>query len=170
MRALYLLSVWLHILAVTVWLGGMVFLTLVLVPLTRQPEYREMATPLISWTGRRFRWIGWICLGLILLTGVFNLASRGVGWEVLGNVQFWRGPFGHALGIKLFLVLVILVLSIAHDFFIGPRATALGKEKSPADPEVERVRRQASWIGRLNLVLALIIIALGVVLVRGAPW
>ncbi len=76
---------------------------------------------------------------------------------------------GRALGVKLLLVAVILVFSALHDFLIGPRATALGRA-DPTSPEAIRVRRQASWIGRLNLLLGLVVIALGVVLVRGWPW
>ncbi|MFQ5795545.1 MAG: hypothetical protein ACE5JP_10915 [Candidatus Bipolaricaulia bacterium] len=74
MHVLYLLSVWLHILAAAIWIGGMVFLALILVPVTRRPEHRGIAVSLIHWTGVRFRWVGWICLGLLLLSGIFNLA------------------------------------------------------------------------------------------------
>lgn len=168
MRAFYLLSIWLHILAAAVWIGGMVFLVLVLVPVIRRPENRAIAAPLIHWTGLRFRWVGWICLGLLILTGTFNLAYRGFGWADLWSGRIFQGPFGSVLGIKLLLVVAILLLSALHDFVIGPRATALWKV-NPISPEAISLRRQAAWVGRLNLLLALIVVALGVMLVRGLP-
>jgi len=167
-KVLYLLSVWLHLLAAIVWIGGMLFLVGVLVPATRLPEYRSVAPGLIQWTGRRFRLIGWTCLGLLILTGAFNLAHRGFGWGEVWSGRLWEGPFGHTLGVKLLLVAFILLLSALHDFVVGPRATALWQE-NPGSPEALRLRRRAGWIGRLNLVLALIVVALGVMLVRGGP-
>ncbi len=168
MHAFYLLSVWLHILAAIVWMGGMVFLILVLVPAIRQPRYWGVAASLVHWTGLRFRWVGWICLGLLLLSGAFNLAYRGFGWTDLWGGQLWEGSFGRILGAKLLLVAVIFVASILHDFAIGPRATALWQQ-NPASAKAVRLRRQAAWVGRLNLLLARVVIALGVMLVRGWP-
>ncbi len=166
MMALYLLSVWLHLLAAIIWIGGTIFIVLVLVPATRQPEYRPVASGLIQWTGRRFRLIGWICLGLLILSGVFNLAYRGFGWEDLWSGRLWQGPFGRTLGIKLLLVAVILLLSALHDFVVGPRATALW-QANPGLAQALQRRRQATWIGRINLLLTLIVVGLGVMLVRG---
>lgn len=167
MRAIYLTSVWLHIVAAAVWIGGMVFLALVLIPLIRRPEFRSQAPSLVHFTGIRFRWIGWACILLLLSTGTINLVFRGISLAVLSSRDFWRGPFGWALGIKLVVVAVVLALSFAHDFFIGPRASALGRTQ-PGSTDAMRLRRQASWIGRANLVLALIIVALGIMLVRGS--
>lgn len=169
MIAFYLTSVWLHILAAAVWIGGMVFLVVVLVPVTRRPEYRGVAASLIHWTGLRFRWIGWLCLALLLLTGALNLAQRGFGWADLWSGQLWEGLFGGILAIKLVLLGVIFLFSALHDFVIGPRATALW-QANPVSRDAMRLRRQAIWIGRLNLLLALIAVALGVMLVRGFPW
>ena len=166
MKALYLLSVWLHILAAITWIGGTLFLVLVLVPATRLPEYRGIAPRLIQWTGARFRLISWICLGLLILSGTFNLAYRGFGWADVWSGRLWQGPFGRTLGIKLLLVAVILVFSALHDFVIGPRARTMW-QTNPGDPETLRLRRQAGWIGRINLLLALIVVALAVALVRG---
>lgn len=168
MRALYLLSVWLHILALAVWLGGMAFLALVLVPIARRPETQGVAASLFHWTGVRFRAVGWACLAILVLTGAFQLGARGVGWGDLLSGRLWEGPFGRLLALKLLVVAVILGLSAVHDFGVGPRATALW-QADPASPEAKRLRRQASWIGRLNLLLALGATALGVMLVRGAP-
>ncbi|MBI2372085.1 MAG: DUF4149 domain-containing protein [Deltaproteobacteria bacterium] len=168
MRALYLVSVWLHILAAAVWIGGMAFLALILLPVTRRPEYRASAPGLIHWTGVRFRWVGWACLGLLLLSGTFNLVYRGVGWADVWSGRLWQGPIGRVLAIKLLLVVIVLGLSLVHDFRIGPRATALW-QASPGSPEARRLRQQASWIGRLNFLLALALVALGMLLVRGLP-
>jgi putative copper export protein len=168
MHAFYLLSIWLHILAAATWIGGMLFLVLVLVPVVRRQDYREVAAPLVHRVGVRFRWVGWICLGLLILSGVFNLIYRGVTWADVATGQLWRSPFGQALGLKLFLVATILLISAAHDFIIGPRATALW-QADPAAPAAQRLRRQAGWLGRLNLLLALAVVALGVILVRGWP-
>jgi hypothetical protein len=80
--------------------------------------------------------------------------------------QVFAGDFGHTLAVKLLLVGVILTISVVHDFFIGPQATAIG-QTAPGSPEAIRLRRRASWIGRLNLLLSLAVIALAVKLVRG---
>ncbi len=168
MRAFYLLSVWLHILAAAVWIGGMAFLALVLVPLVRRPEHRSAAVSIVRWTGVRFRPVGWVALGLLVLSGVFQLAYRGFGWADAVGGRLWAGPFGRILAVKLGLVAAVVVLSAVHDFVIGPRATAVWQQK-PDAPEARRLRRAASWIGRLNLLLALSIVAFGVMLVRGLP-
>ncbi|HXG19736.1 MAG TPA: DUF4149 domain-containing protein [Methylomirabilota bacterium] len=166
MRWLYLFSVWLHIVAAAVWLGGMAFLAAVLAPILRQPAHRAEAAALIAQTGRQFRWIGWLCLLLLLATGVVNLASRGLQWTDVWNGQLWAGGFGHTLAAKLFLVAVSLGLSLLHDFLVGPQATAVART-APGSPAAVRLRRRAAWLGRVNLLLALLIVALAVVLVRG---
>lgn len=168
MHALYLLSVWLHLLSIAVWLGGMILLVLVIVPVLRQQEYQHLRFLLLNWMGTRFRAIGWMCLGLLALTGGVNLVYRGVSWPELMSLEFWQGSFGKALGIKLLLVSVIFLLSAIHDFSIGPRATMAG-QTNPGSEEALSLRKQASWIGRINLLLALVVIALGIMLVRGSP-
>lgn len=166
MYTFYLLFVWLHLVAAAVWIGGMVFLALVVVPIIRRPEHQGIAVTLINQTGRRFRWVGWGCLIVLLLSGTVNLAYRGFGWADLWNGHLFTGSFGHTLAIKLFCFVLVLLLSAVHDFVVGPRATAVG-QAAPGSPEAIRLRHQASWYGRVNLLLALAVVALGVALVRG---
>jgi len=136
------------------------------VPVARRTELRGQAGALFHWTGRRFRWIGWVCLSLFVLTGIVNLAYRGYHWNDLWSGVLWRGPFGQTLAVKLGLVAAIMVLSVVHDFMVGPRATSL-MAREPAAQETRRWRRAASWFGRVTLLLALIVVMLGVMLVRG---
>ncbi|HEX7481091.1 MAG TPA: DUF4149 domain-containing protein [Polyangiales bacterium] len=168
MHVLYLLSVWIHILAAITWVGGMGFLMLVVVPWLRTAD-RLVAARLMRDTGRRFRTVGWACFGIVLVTGSFNLWVRGVRLESFADAQ-WRGsPFGEAVQWKLAVFALVLVLSVVHDFFIGPGASA-AQQRAPGSAEADRMRRLASWMGRGNALLALVLVALAVALVRGWPW
>ena len=166
MRTLYLLSVWIHVISAIVWIGGSVFLALILVPAMRQSEHRGVAASIVSWTGRRLRTIGWICFGLFIATGTFNLGFRGYSWGDLFDGSLFAGPFGETLATKLGLFAIILVLSAVHDFYVGPKATAL-IQADPGSAQAQKLRRAASWLGRLNLLLALVVVFLGVMLGRG---
>ena len=133
-----------HLLAVVTWVGGMLFIALVLVPVTRRLEDAVLRTRLVQDTGRRFRTVGWIALAVIVATGLGNLALRP---ELL-----WAPRF-HA---KAGLVLLALALGAVHDFVLGPRAGRPG-----ADPSA---RARASWVARINVLIALAIVALGLAL------
>lgn len=168
MRALYLASVWLHILAAIVWIGGIFFLVLVVVPWLKRGG-RADAGMFLRETGQRFRNIGWLCFGVLLMTGSFNLRMRGVRFADLTRGELWDSPFGRALALKLGVFAVVLVVSAVHDFVIGPRATA-AIAQDPRSQRTAKLRQRASWLGRANAVLALVLVAVAVVLVRGVPW
>lgn len=164
MRALYLTSVWLHILAAAAWIGTLVFLATVLVPTLRRQGDDALRARLLRASGPGLRILGWTCFGLLFTTGLINLAGRGFDLTDLGW-RLWQGPFGRALVWKLLAFAAVLALSGLHDFRWGPRAAAA----EPGSPEGLRLRRVAGWVGRLNLLLALAIVYLAVMLVRGWP-
>jgi uncharacterized membrane protein len=168
MRVLYLTMVWLHVLAAVVWIGGMTFLTLVLVPALRKVELGSRRVELLHVTGVRFRRVGWIALGVSIGSGILVLALRGVGWAAVSSAGFWGSSFGRVLAAKLLVVATIIVLSAAHDFFVGPRATRLLRADQASSPAA-RLRRWATVMGRANLLFALVVLALAVMLVRGVP-
>lgn len=165
MRTLYLISVWLHIVAAMAWIGGMLFLVAVLVPLLRTPAMRPQATALFHAVGTRFRPVGWVALATLIVTGIFNVTIRGYSVGQLFSGEAFVGRWGTTLALKLSFVTVILVMSAVHDFWLGPRATRLAADGAP--PEVrEKWRRVASWMGRITFLLSLAVIALAVTLVR----
>jgi putative copper export protein len=141
-----LLARWLHVVAAMVWVGGMLFVALVLVPALRRLDDPPLRARLIHEVGLRFRTVGWVALGVLVVTGVANL------WlfpHLIGSPRF------HA---KLGLVVLALTLAGLHDFVLGPRAGAPG-----ADPAL---RRRASWLARVNVLVVLAVVALGLSLLR----
>lgn len=163
---LYLASVYVHILAAALWLGGMGFLVLVVVPILRMPAQRAQAMGLIESSGARFRTVGWSCFALLLLTGTYNASFRAGGLGSLLSLDLWQTRFGVTLAHKLCLVALILVVSAVHDFWLGPLAV-LRQREAPEGPQALRLRGWARRCGRLTLVLALVVVGLAVVLVRG---
>ncbi len=165
---LYLIAVWLHILAATAWIGGMFFLVLVVVPWMRRSD-RADAGAFWTATGKRFRIVGWACFTVSLSTGTFILYLRGVRFSDFAIAGWRNSPFGQTVMMKLAAFATVLVVSIAHDFYLGPRA-ALAITRDPHSGEALKLRRQASWLGRINALMAFVLVALAVMLTRGRPW
>lgn len=139
-----LLVRWVHLLAAITWIGGMLFIALVVVPVARGLEDASLRGRIVRETGRRFRTVGWIALGALVASGLLNLWLQPY---LLASPRFhW----------KLGLVVLGLILSAFHDFVLGPRAGLPG-----ADPSV---RARATWVARANVLVVLAIVALGLAL------
>lgn len=162
----YALSVWIHLVAATAWVGSMIFFAAVTVPVVRRPDVRAAAPGLMRQLGARFRVLGWISLSVLVVTGVTNLRFRGIGWTLLRDPAFWRTSFGRALACKLALVAFVLVATGAHDVLTGVRALD-ALERDPGSRQGARTRRVASWLGRVVLLASLAILFFATALVRG---
>lgn len=169
MHVLYLFSVWLHILAAMVWIGGMTFIVLVVVPWLRKGGPTSDAGRFLRETGARFRNVGWVCFALIVITGTINLGVRGVRLDDFVRPEWLGSPFGHLVVFKLGVFACVLLASVLHDFVLGPRATA-AISRDPRSAEAQQLRRRASYVARVNVLLALALVAAGVMLVRGTAW
>lgn len=167
MHALYLSSVLLHILAATAWIGAMFFLMLIVVPMLRRGD-RAQGAAFLSASGPRLRAMAWASFAVLFLTGLYNLSRRGVHLEDLTRPEWVASSFGHLVLLKLALFVAVVGLSAIHDFRIGPNA-ARAMAKAPTSEEARRLRLMASVMGRANALLALVILAVAVMLVRGAP-
>ncbi len=165
-HTVHVVSIWIHVLAAAVWIGGMAALALLLVPLLRRERFKEVARPLFYAAALRFRWIGWGALGVLIVTGIANVRMQGIPWSAWLDPSFWGTAWGTALGWKLALVLLTLFVSAVHDFHFGPKAITL-MQKAPESAEAERMRWWSSWLGRLTLLLSLAILWFAVLLPRG---
>jgi putative copper export protein len=165
----YHLVVFVHVLSAIVWVGGVLFLALVAIPVLRGLPDRQRAD-LVTAVGLRFRGIAWGCILLLVLSGIATLAMRGIGWDDVRTGRLWQTPFGRVLAWKLVVVAAMVALGACHDFVLGPASARAGHSGDPADARAARVlRRRAAWVGRAIALLALLVVALAVLLVRGVP-
>jgi len=152
----YFISVFLHILFAAFWIGGMLFLPLVILPGIKQHPDK---IAILYKTGITFRFYGWIALFSLVATGMLNMYFRGMpfSWAF-----FTESSYGILVSYKILLFTGILLVSGIHDFFFGKKAL---EEMQTTDNS--RLRQLARVTGRINLLLALAMAFIGVILSRG---
>jgi len=156
MNSWYYFSVFLHIVAGAFWIGGMLFLPLVLLPgIKNHPDRRN----LLMVTGLKFRFYGYVMLILILLTGLLNLHFREVPftWNF-----FTQSHWGRLVSLKIILFISLILISSIHDIFVGRKVVS-----SVPSSNNKNLKLIASWTGRILLLISLIMAYVGVVLSRG---
>jgi len=153
------LNVWLHILAAVIWVGGMLFLSLIAVPVLRHVDSPLLRTDLFRAMARRFRRLVWICIAVLIPTGIVNVLYYGN--RAAGS------PYMTVLHIKLGLVVFLVIMGLFHDFVIGPRAArAMSRDGLPPTGTDLLMVRLAPWVGRFNLLLGIVILLLAAALTR----
>ena len=156
MATYYLISVFVHIICAAFWIGGMLFIPLVLVPGINQQPNRVL---LLHKTGIKFRFYGWLSVIILLITGVLNIHFRGLPFTI---DFFINTNYGKLLTIKLVLFVVMLLVGGIHDFYFGMKS--IDEMQQTAG---NRFKMLARWTGMLNLLLALVIAFLGIAISRG---
>jgi putative copper export protein len=149
----YYVSVWLHIIGAAFWIGGMLFLPLVLLPgIKGHPDRKN----LLMATGLKFRFYGYIVLALMLITGLLNIYLRGLSFTL---DFFILSRYGQLVTYKIILFAFMILICLLHDLVIGRKAIAQMEDQS--------VKLIARWSGRLLLIIALAMAFIGVMISRG---
>ena len=87
------LLVWVHLLAAISWIGGTIFLSVVLVPVLKREPFASQRAMLFRTIARRFRVVVWGAIAILLLTGPLLLHQRGIpitdpsGWPMVLAAQ-----------------------------------------------------------------------------------
>lgn len=107
-------------------------------------------------TGLKFRFYGYIVMGMMFITGLLNIYLRGIDFSLK---FFILSSYGQLVTYKIVLFVFMLVISLLHDLFVGRKAL----EKM----ENQNIKTIASWSGRLLLLISLVMAFLGVIISRG---
>jgi copper resistance protein D len=152
--------VWIHLTSATFWIGGMLFLSLVAVPLLKKDPDPSSAQRGFIILAKRFRTLVWIALSLLVITGSILLPN-----QVDLSVSFGNWP--PAVPVKLSLVLLLIIVSLAHDRLMGPKVRTLKDKPISELAVVEKLLiRLSPVISRLTLLLGLAILLAAVFMVR----
>ncbi len=155
---------WLHLVALSFWLGSQLFLVLVVRPtLERTVAERRQRTVLTAAFGRYFSPLAWASLAILVVTSWLLGEHRGVVWTALLTAE---GSYGRILAIKMGSVALVLALTLVHGRAIGPKLAALAQSSDAIHGQHStRLVRLSRAISTANLVLTLLIVLLAARLV-----
>ena len=150
----------LHVLAAVTWVGGMIFLSLVLAPLVRSRKAAPEFMALFRSAALRFRPLVWIAMLILVSTGPMLLSRRGI--HVTDPASWPR-----IVTVKLALVSLLLFLTLLHDLLLGPRVSRVSEiPESQRTSGEQMVFKTARWLPRVSLLLALCVVIAAAVLAR----
>ena len=141
---MFILAKFLHILAFTVWVGGMFFAHNCLRPVAAVTLEPPQRLPLLAGVlGKFFKWV-WVAVGLVLLSGLTMMGMLG------------KPP----LYITLMAVLgIVMMLIFAHIFFAPNKRfqrAVIAKDWPVAGAAMAQIRKMVA----INLVIGLVTIAI----------
>ena len=153
---------WLHMLATVVWIGGLVTLSLYVLPSARQVLAPSEYAVLLERIQKRIDPAAWFSLVLLLGTGMIQMSSNPnyEGFLVFDN------RWAVALLIKHIIFVGMAVISAYMTWWVLPGMRrivlqqAKGKIDSRADDEARSLYKREVYLSRLNLVLGVVILAL----------
>ena len=165
MEIIWLLILWIHVIAAVVWVGGNLILAMVIVPYFRQTLPPVKRIQLLTQIGKRFEPIVWGCVLVLFFTGIGNTF----------NAIDFSSPivtsFMLTLLIKLILFIALLILTVLHSFVYAPRLLmaieTLDETLEELPPEVKPLRTQMSIVSSLMGVVSLLILLAAVALRMG---
>lgn len=165
---MYFLSVWLHILAATVWVGGLIYTAAVAVPFALTHEVSERQR-LLRGLARRFRWIGWGSIAALFITGLGNLTLRlsPIKFsQILNGDLFNPEKVEQLIAIwlpwKLMLVIAMIGLMAFHDI-----TSIQAAKRYEGSRDAAPGNRMGSRAAALATLLAIAILYVSVRMVRG---
>lgn len=165
---MYFLNVWIHILTAAIWTGGLIYTAAVAVPfaLTHPVEERQR---ILRGLARRFRWIGWGSIVVLIITGIGNLSLRLTPIrfaQIFNGDVFNPEKVEHLIAIwlpwKLMLVIVMIGLMAFHDI-----TSIRAAKRYDGSPDHVPGNRAGSRAAALATLIAILVLYVSVRLVRG---
>lgn len=157
------LIVWVHLICSSIWVGGSIFLGIVLAPEIRnmKPNIEDRLSLMIRF-GRKFNAIALPSFLILIITGIYN--SRIF---IFRPNDILETQYGQILIIKILVAVAILVIYIIH---IRIFSTKTEEEITSGKLDLQyliSVRTKIIWLGRITVFLSIIVLLLAALLDSG---
>lgn len=136
---------WVHLIAISIWIGGLFTFGFILKRSLAAPGMEEMVRTLSS-IARLFSRIAAGCVAVFLATGLYS------SWLQVGSLSsLIAGPYGWTLLVKLALVALILTIAAVNRFYfltqLRPSAAVQGHPVFRTSPQYRGISQPVNETG-----------------------
>ena len=154
-------TTWLHLVAITIWIGPQFFLFLVTGPALRAIEDAEARLRVMRIIIYRYGWLAWGAMAVIVATGISKVFQEANDFAYVFDGDY---RYLQIFSTKMTILGLTVALTAIHTFVIGPRQIRLHEEMRSDSAEALRLRRWSIVLSSLALLGSLAVLFAGALL------
>ena len=146
---------WFHMLATVTWIGSLAAINILVLPASNRALKLTDQLNFITALQNRLEPLAWFCMGLLLVTGLFQLSTSPHYDGFLSLSTQWS----FAILIKHGLAVIMVVVSAIQTWEVLPAIQRTLMKKGKADEEeLRNLQRKEIILLRINLLLSALIL------------
>ena len=145
---------WIHLISASIWVGGSIFLGVVLAPLLKKMSLSiEERLELMIKVGKRFNKIALPSLVILIGTGIYNSHLVLQSPEIL-----FSSSYGAFLITKIVLVIALIVTFAVHIRLFSKDVEQKISARQIADMELKKLNKKGMILGETTVVISVAIL------------
>jgi len=157
------LITWAHLISASIWVGGSLFIGVVLAPLLKTiSESVEERLRIMIRVGRKFNKIAVPSLIILIVTGIYNSKY------ILSNPEtIFATNYGVVLTIKIILVLALIIIFTIHVRIIRFDVEKKIETKQMSQESIQKLRSKIISLGRIIVFISIAVLLMAAMLDAG---
>lgn len=157
------LITWAHLISASIWVGGSLFIGVVLAPLLKtMSESVEERLGIMIRVGRKFNKIAIPSLGILIVTGLYN------SQYILSKPEtIFSTNYGMILTIKIILVTALIVTYAIHIRIIRFDVEKKIETKEMSQESIQKLRSKIISLGRIIVFISIAVLLMAAMLDAG---
>ncbi|MEO9277129.1 MAG: CopD family protein [Nitrososphaera sp.] len=157
------LIMWAHLVAASIWVGGSIFIGIVLAPLLKTiSDSVEGRLSIMIRVGRKFNKIGVPSLIVLIASGIYNSVGFVSKPEMILSTNY-----GIVLLIKVILVVMLIITFAVHVRLIRAEIERKIESKELSTELLQKVRSKIIMLGRITVLISVAILLMAALLHSG---
>lgn len=157
------LILWGHLVAASIWVGGSIFIGIVLAPLLKTiSDSVEGRLAIMIRVGRKFNKIGVPSLIILIASGIYNSVGFVSKPELVLSTNY-----GVILLIKVILVVMLIITFAVHVRLIRSEIESKIESRQFTPDLLQKLRSKIIMLGRLTVIISVAILLMAALLHSG---
>jgi len=157
------LIMWAHLVAASIWVGGSIFIGIVLAPLLKtMSDSMEGRLAIMIRVGRKFNKLAIPSLIILIVTGIYNSSNL-----LSKPTLILSTTYGQILVIKVILVIILLITFAIHVRLIRTEIEKKIESRQISEELLQKIRSKIIALGRITVIVSIAILLMAALLHSG---